>query len=1179
MALDELKKLLQQSFVIDNKRVPLGNAIREFLKESTEARMAIGYLFIDGFRAIAGAFGHLDNLQVLIGHKTNLETKAVLSILHQKPKGMWGRFLALFTRKRELTLEDEMRALFKELSDLDLQSLYDLIKSGKAKFKIYYLPEAYFHSKLYLFSLPIGRTGESLETVSIVGSGNFSLPGFQSNVELNLYVSDLEKTRKLEEWFSERWEEAQDFDPYLIEVIEGEFRKRQKSLQPFPQLELILPERVTINTPTNIAFAHRHLVSLSLEKADREGVPELVQAVEVGEKEETTVSVVFTKAGTVFLRGFGEDILGRKVYTRWQSLTVEKEVPKEEIFSPRDFYLITLYKFFEPYVEKTLQQLKLFEEEREIEPLKPWQGDAIDTVWTTLNRYGGTILADSVGLGKTRIAVCVIKRFLGENWEKKVLVAMPTVLEETVWRKELENEGLWLDGRLDHRVALQHLEVMGRESFEPQLFKDVGLIVIDEAHLFRNPNTGRYEALTEIIYRNREAKLLFVTATPINNTVNDLKSLFMLFLSETAFVSTGVSNLWEIFKDFQDEDTEVRQRARQRLDAILNQVAVKRTRRFLEREYGFKEFPNRELERLDYSLTKETTEILNLLDSAFDQWRFPQYQLKAYKFSLSPEEETELRESRFVVPFVEFLFVKRLESSLRAFLNSMERQKAILDTLRLFLTGFGKEHKERIVSEANLFLGEEGGLELLTKKMKADLEDIVRNPKSYDLEKLRADIESDLKIVRTLHDKTAEAMPNDSKAQTLTTILENGLKGKKTLIFTQYIDTAEHLYEALKKKYGGVVGLLTGEEKDKDSLIARFAPEANNTSTEFLTKRGEVQILVATDVLSVGLNLQDCQHLISYDLPWNPVVLLQREGRIDRLGQKKKEVCIINFFPPESIETIIGILTKLRQKLLDIAETVGKEERALEAEELINPKEFQAVMKRLEQRDASVIDDLEEKTEETYQNLTDFLRMRFRQEIQNPETLHRMRRLSEILPQYALLIGGDKSEYLLLMELGDRMELWLFDGKEVSKDDRNIIALLSEAQNVIESRTGIQFPDIVNEAKQVYVKELEQLKMKGGMPGIIVGKVKSRLQAIYFRKGKLAPKAGEVTRKLEESLISGMEEKKLREVLKEEKDEKFLSMLEDLLWLAPKKEAITQAASVGDIFFWAGLMKERVNIL
>lgn len=1172
MNFSELKKLLEKSFVIDNRRLPLGEAVGAFLKESIETRMAIGYLFIEGFQAIAGSFGHLQNLQILMGHKTDRETKAILSLLHKKPFGFLKKILSLFKQKGERPLEDEIRGLLKQLSDLDLQSLYDLIESEKAKFKIYHLKEAYFHSKLYLFDLPLGRTAKEKETVAILGSGNFSLPGFLNNVELNAYISDVEKTKKLKDWFDARWEEAKEFDPFLLETIAGEIRRRGKKPIPRPLLDLIIPEPIFEGKFTSLVLKTKNIMEVGIDKVSPSGEEKSLEAVDTTGRHEIKIKTVFKVKGGYFVRGWGKDSLGRKVYTAWRKVDV-LPIP-EEIFTPRDFYLVTLYKFFEPYIEREIRQMKLFEEVKKGELLKPWQNDAIDTVWATLGRYKGCILADSVGLGKTRIATVVIRRFLEDYPDKKVLIMIPAVLEDILWQRELEKENLWIEGRLHNRISVQHLEAMGRETFDSSIYRDVGLTVVDEAHLFRNPRTGRYRAIEEVISYNRDASLLFVTATPINNTVRDLKSLLQLFLSEAAFAPMGIYHLWEIFRDFYSDNSSERKRATERLDRILNQIAVKRTRGFLQEEYGFREFPQRELEKINYFSTPAMKEILGKLDEAFDHLIFPQYQLKTYKTIKTEDEEEELKESRFVIRFVEFLFVKRFESSIKAFSISMERQIKILQSLLDFLDRFKEEPKKEVLLHYVFFSEHEDSLDILTQKIRQDLEDIAQNRSVYDLKRLKREIEGDLKIMRILHQRSQEAVKSDSKIERLLSTLENELSSKKLLIFTQYIDTARFIYEKLKEKYRSSVGILTGKEKDKEGIIARFAPKANNTKSEFLKTKGEIQILVATDVLSQGLNLQDAYQVISYDLPWNPIVLLQREGRIDRLGQENEKVSVYNFFPLDEIENIIDLIGKLRRKIVEIADTFGKEQKILEAEELINVKEFQATMNRI--GDSRLIDDLEERVDSVYQNLMDFLRMRFRKEIKDISVVNRMRDLSENLPKSASMIERGEEGQLFLMEVAGIPQLWLFEKGEILADEQRVIRLLGRVgENTEGLSPRLKMRDIVNEAKQVFREDVKKQRIRGETPGEVIGKIKTRLQSIYLRKSNFRSIVNKMNRLINEVSLSGMEERQLKEILKDAKDEKFIESLKQILENLPKKSEPKVFTEDAEINFWAGLELHR----
>ncbi|NJD11136.1 MAG: hypothetical protein FIB01_12135 [Gemmatimonadetes bacterium] len=516
--------------------------------------------------------------------------------------------------------------------------------------------------------------------------------------------------------------------------------------------------------------------------------------------------------------------------------------------------------------------------------LAAFQQDAHDRLLAAVAAHGGALLADSVGLGKTFVAVAVARSLAVPGRATTVIV--PTALVR-LWRRALRGLG---DVHMLTHAALSR----GRA---PAPERATGLVIVDEAHTFRNPRTRRYAALARLAAGR---PLLLLSATPVNNSVWDLYWLLRLFAADDAFAELGVQDLRACFEEAH------RTRRAGRIPAVLAAVAVRRSRRLVTELHG-------EV-RVDGRVLRVPT-------------RAPpspvSYELPAplVEAATGFVEALELRPWQDFGPaggvcLLRLLLLKRLESSVAA--------------LRASVTRLG-----RVLEAFDASLGQ--GLLLAPSPARPDgdpaqleLAALVHRPvpPALDVAELRQSARRDLELLRACHRHLDDALLHDSKLAALTDLLGGELRDRPVLLFTEFRETAEYLWRSLRilipcALIHGSGAWLGAGQSTRRGIIERFAPVSNGLPPP--APRERVQLLIATDVLAEGLNLQDAADVVSYDLPWNPVRLVQRLGRIDRLGSPHPCVRSWYFVPHRELEALLGLLHRIRRKLGAIRTTIGSE--------------------------------------------------------------------------------------------------------------------------------------------------------------------------------------------------------------------------------------------------------------
>lgn len=493
--------------------------------------------------------------------------------------------------------------------------------------------------------------------------------------------------------------------------------------------------------------------------------------------------------------------------------------------------------------------------------LRPHQREPVLRAHAILERWNGALIADGVGLGKTYIGLALadIERRSG-----RVAVAItPAPLVEE-WRKAAAS--------VDVPIAVISHAALARRG--PSLPSRCRLLLVDEAHAFRNPRTRRYDALARLAIGRRVALL---TATAVNNTPADLVALVALFASRDSFTPFGVADIEEALY-----------RGHERASLALAAISISRTRRLVENQHPELRgaFPRRRLLapfRYD-------------LDSTYGG------RLRAMLAELS-----EIGRDDPAGALLRLSLLRRLESSRVALRRSLQRHRAfLLEWLRAWSEGIRLSRRNFARATPR---GDSDDVQLVWWSILAP-----GSSGSQDAHDVRRSLDS---VERALLTLDALADTPDAKLATLDSSLRTTLAGRKTIVFSEYRDTARHLFTALSGRHRCV--LVTGQDAwmgreriARSEALDAFAPRSRGSAPDPLR---DADLLIATDVASEGLNLQDAAAVVSYDLPWNPVRIMQRAGRIDRLGSPHEEVAIGQLLPRSGLGDLTGVLARLKTKL------------------------------------------------------------------------------------------------------------------------------------------------------------------------------------------------------------------------------------------------------------------------
>lgn len=878
--------------IFDNIALPLLPALSDSLKISERADFCVGYFNLRGWKQIdhlidAWSGNEGSCCRVIVGmQKLPQDDLRERFSLTSGPDGVDQQ--AALRLKRSAAQEFRTQLTIGAPTDEDEKGLRRLsaqLTAGKVVVKLFLRHS--LHAKLYL----VHRTDPNNPSIGFVGSSNLTLAGLRKQGELNVDVLDHDACNKLQKWFQDQWNDVWciDISKELAEIIDTSWA-REEAVPPY----------------------HIYL---------------------------------------------------KMAY----HLSQEARAGLSEFTVPKDFGT----------------------------QLLPFQTAAVRIAAHYVNKRGGLVIGDVVGLGKTIMAAALARIFQDEPYFLETLIICPKNIVP-----------MWNDYVHQYRLAAR---VMSISSVITELPKTprYRIVLIDESHNLRNREGRRYKAIREYIEKNG-SKCILLSATPYNKTYLDLSSQLQLFvpadqdlgirpehllkeLGETEFIrrhQCPVRSLSAFEKSEHPDDWR----------DLMRLYLVRRTRSFIKDNYATIDgasgrkfltfesgerfyFPDRvpKTEKFEFDERDPNDQYARLYSdavvNAVNGLNLPRYGLGNYIKATPHEPPTEIeskeikklsRAGKRLMGFCRTNLFKRLESGGPAFIQSLERH--VLRNF-VFLYAIEKNLPLPVGTQGAEFLdarlGDKDIDDLLSTELEDTDEDVdatagdaafLRDEGSFRkratqvYEQYATELKKRFKwlrpsvFVKSLETdllKDAQALMQvlktcgswdankDAKLDALEALLKKKYPRQKVLIFSQFADTLEYVTRELKAR--GIKRLegVTGETENPTAVAYRFSPESNK-KRDAVKPEDELRVLTATDVLSEGQNLQDCSVVVNYDLPWAIIRLIQRAGRVDRIGQKADKIYCHSFLPADGVERIIQLRRRVRQRLRQNAEVMGSDEAFFE---------------------------------------------------------------------------------------------------------------------------------------------------------------------------------------------------------------------------------------------------------
>lgn len=840
------------------------------LQDATRADFCVGYFNLRGWRGVADYVdkwegGEDSCCRLLIGMQ-RMPLDMVKSGYAKSGPGMMDNATASRIKKQ---LAQEFRDQLvigapTEEDEKALRKLLHQIIDKKVVVKLFL--QYQLHAKLYLAF----RNDRIAPVVGYLGSSNLTLAGLNHQGELNIDVLEQDAARKLSEWFDERWDDRWciDITNELIEILDSSWATEK----------LIPPYYIYLK------------IAYHLSREARAGFAEF-------------------------------------------------KIPR------------------------------VFQKE-----LLEFQQKAVLVAAHHLNKRGGVIIGDVVGLGKTITATALAKIF-EEDFFLETLIICPKNLIK-----------MWEDYAHRFQLRAKVISVTQVQSVLPKE-RRYRLVVVDESHNLRNREGKRYKSIREYLQLN-ESKVILLTATPYNKTYLDLSTQLALFLDEDTDLGISperyIESIGGPVQFMSRHQCHTRSIAAfEKSDSpddwreLMRMYLVRRTRSFIKEHYAKNDpekkrkylefhdgsrsyFPDRVPKAVTYHFDpKDKSDQYARLYSSdvvdiIDELDLPRYGLANYldeKCVLKPtEKEKNLKDNlsragKRLMGFCRTNLFKRLESSGYAFLLSLSRHvlrnylylHAIENDLEFpigpqqgsFLDGFiededGDGDTRKVHLDANSYL--EQAADLYTYFATKEREHFEWIRAGLFKKSLKNQLMKDSAAILKIINMVKEWRPKDDRQlNALHDLCTKTHAKEKLLIFTQFADTARYLAEELEKRGMIQIEGVTGDTEDPTDNARRFSPISNNVKGVAGTSQ-EIRVLISTDVLSEGQNLQDAHIVLNYDLPWAIIRLIQRAGRVDRIGQKSEEILCYSFLPEDGLENIINLRGRLSRRISENAEVVGADE-------------------------------------------------------------------------------------------------------------------------------------------------------------------------------------------------------------------------------------------------------------
>lgn len=884
--------------IYDNIEQKLLPALCDALVPATRADFCVGYFNLRGWKQLDSYIERWDGgegkrCRLLVGmQKLPQEEQREMYSLIRTDGGLDNSTALRLKKKLAEEFRQQLAASVPTNEDeKGLRRLAAQIRADKVIVKLFLRHS--LHAKLYL----LYRPDPINPVIGYLGSSNLTASGLSQGGELNVDVLDHDATRKLERWFEDRWNDRWciDISQELVEIIEESWARE----------DLTPPFHVYVK------------MAYHLSQEARAGLA--------------------------------------------------------EFRIPRDF------------------GNRLF----------AFQTAAVKIAAHHLNKRGGVLIGDVVGLGKTLMATA-LARIFEDDYGIETLIICPKNLVQ-----------MWEDYRQRYRLRAKVLSLsrVTRELTEMRRFR---LVLIDESHNLRNREGKRYRAIKEYIEKN-DSRCILLSATPYNKTYHDLSSQLRLFVAEDKDLGVRPERLLRESGDA--AFTALGQVAPRTIAAferseyaddwrdLMRLYMVRRTRTFIQENYAKTEeetgrkflvledgtpsyFPSRVPKTIKFHVDADDPQdqyarlYAPPVVDAINNLNLPRYGLGNYvgaRPSAKPttSDEKVLRDlsraGKRLMGFCRTNLFKRLESSGQAFLLSIERHilrnyiflHAIINNLPLpigtqdttLLDARVMDEDADATSLTASLIDYEDGADADQAEEVAETEDVSQLYNATDFQSraasiytqyadqhhshfkwlaptlftsvLKEDLEQDCQaLLGILHLSGDWRAAEDSKLDALAALISKKHKTEKLLIFTQFADTVRYIARELQQR-GVQAASVTGASENPTEITWRFSPVSNEKQLHVKAEE-ELRVLIATDVLSEGQNLQDAHVVVNYDLPWAIIRLIQRAGRVDRVGQKADRILCYSFLPAEGVENIIRLRARVRERLQQNAEVVGTDEAFFE---------------------------------------------------------------------------------------------------------------------------------------------------------------------------------------------------------------------------------------------------------
>jgi superfamily II DNA/RNA helicase/HKD family nuclease len=610
--------------------------------------------------------------------------------------------------------------------------------------------------------------------------------------------------------------------------------------------------------------------------------------------------------------------------------TINNKTWLNDQITPYQLYLKCLYEYlkedinmdedFETYLPEGFKELT-------------YQKQAVVSAKKILDAYNGVFLADVVGLGKTFISALFAQQLPG-----KILVICPPVLQE-YWSETFFDFGI-RGFKTESIGKLENIIKSGSEKFD--------YIFIDEAHRFRNEITKGYELLHQICFGK---KVILVSATPLNNKIDDIYSQLKLFQVPKKSTIPGVPNLEKYFaglnkkiNQYKKTDPEyikvLKDTSKEIRDKILKYIMVRRTRtevvnyfnEDIEKQGLF--FPEmNDPQRIIYIFDEQTDVVFFKTMELLKQFSYARYTPLLYL--KQPLSEFEQQSQRNVGGFMKGILVKRLESSFHAFKNTLRR---FIESYERFIEMYvqGTVYISKMINVFD-FLDTDNEEQLL-KLVEQD------KVQQYNSAEFNDDflicLQKDLKLLRKIRSLWIHITSDPKLKQFVHELNNNSVLLNKLVVFTESKETGEYLYNTLNRLFPGKTLFYSSAgslyENTKKSTSTAWELIKENFDPNHKQQKNDINLLITTDVLSEGINLHRSNIVINYDLPWNPTRVLQRVGRVNRVGTMHKKIYVFNFFPTAQSDEHLGLEASIKAKIQAFHDTLGEDAKYLTEEEEIS---------------------------------------------------------------------------------------------------------------------------------------------------------------------------------------------------------------------------------------------------